>query len=110
MSALGQKPTCALHQPMSALPPIATAKADFLQTVIPALPPEADIDRKLLNVGSSIGRTDASVFVEPADMVLGVKLKTKLSDEVELGLQKVNMTFLIVHQLFEQVARHIIPG
>ena len=74
------------------------------------LPPKADIDRKLLNVGSSIGRTDASVFVEPADMVLGVKLKTKLSDEVELGLQKVNMTFLIVHQLFEQVARHIIPG
>jgi hypothetical protein len=29
-----------------------------------------------LNIGSSIGRTDASVFVEPADMVLGVKLKT----------------------------------
>ena len=28
MSALGQKPTCAVHQPMSALPPIATAKAD----------------------------------------------------------------------------------
>src|SRR5262249_8077483 len=29
MSALGQKQTCALHQPMSALPPIATAKATF---------------------------------------------------------------------------------
>src|SRR5262245_29892820 len=29
MSALGQKRTFALHQPMSALPPIATAKADF---------------------------------------------------------------------------------
>src|SRR5262245_6647655 len=29
MSALGQKQTYALHQPMSALPPIATAKADF---------------------------------------------------------------------------------
>jgi len=28
MSALGQKQTCAMHQPMSALPPIATAKAD----------------------------------------------------------------------------------
>jgi len=29
MSALGQKRTFALHQPMSALPPIATAKADI---------------------------------------------------------------------------------
>src|SRR5262245_16059268 len=29
MSALGQKQTFALHQPMSALPPIATAKADI---------------------------------------------------------------------------------
>jgi hypothetical protein len=28
MSALGQKPTYALQQAMSALPPIATAKAD----------------------------------------------------------------------------------
>jgi hypothetical protein len=27
-SALGHKRTCAVHQPMSALPPIATAKAD----------------------------------------------------------------------------------
>jgi hypothetical protein len=32
MSALGQKQTYAVHQPMSALPPIATAKADFRQT------------------------------------------------------------------------------
>ena len=29
MSALGQKQTCAAHKPMSALPPIATAKANF---------------------------------------------------------------------------------
>src|SRR5262245_35686207 len=29
MSALGQKQTCAVHWPMSALPPIATTKADF---------------------------------------------------------------------------------
>jgi len=28
MSALGQKQTCAVHQPMFALLPIATAKAD----------------------------------------------------------------------------------
>jgi hypothetical protein len=29
MSALGQKQTCALQRLMSALPPIATAKADI---------------------------------------------------------------------------------
>ena len=29
MSALGQKQTCAAQKVMSALPPIATAKADF---------------------------------------------------------------------------------
>ena len=29
MSALGQKQTYAVHKPMSALPPIATAIADF---------------------------------------------------------------------------------
>ena len=29
MAALGQKQTCAAHQPMSALPPIATVKADI---------------------------------------------------------------------------------
>jgi hypothetical protein len=31
MSALGQKQTCAAHKLMSALPPIATAKADMPQ-------------------------------------------------------------------------------
>jgi hypothetical protein len=43
MSALGQKQTCAPQKVMSALPPIATAKADFPQTVMSALPQKADI-------------------------------------------------------------------
>jgi hypothetical protein len=38
MSALGQKQTCAMHQPMSALPPIATAKADFRTRSCPLYP------------------------------------------------------------------------
>jgi hypothetical protein len=53
MSALGQKRTCAVQQPMSALPPTATAKADICQPTITkasrynhqalsALPPKAD--------------------------------------------------------------------
>jgi hypothetical protein len=43
MSALGQKQTYAPHYPMSALPPIATAKADMPQMVMSALPLKADM-------------------------------------------------------------------
>jgi hypothetical protein len=43
MSALGQKQTCAPQNAMSALPLIATAKADMPQTVMSALPPKADM-------------------------------------------------------------------
>jgi len=42
MSALGQKQTYALQSFMSALPPIATAKADF-RRAMSALPPKADM-------------------------------------------------------------------
>src|SRR5262249_49329907 len=38
MSALGHKQTYAVQQPMSALPPIATAKADFRTTSCPLYP------------------------------------------------------------------------
>src|SRR5262245_43117471 len=38
MSALGQKRTYAVQNAMSALPPIATAKADLSQAVMSALP------------------------------------------------------------------------
>src|SRR5262245_34154216 len=38
MSALGQKQTCAVHQSMSALPPIATAKADSRERSCPLYP------------------------------------------------------------------------
>ena len=38
MSALGQKQTCAAQKGMSALPPIATAKADFRKRSCPLYP------------------------------------------------------------------------
>jgi hypothetical protein len=43
MSALGQKQTFAPQKAMSALPPIATAKADCRKTVMSALHPKADM-------------------------------------------------------------------
>src|SRR6476620_8364540 len=42
MSALGHKRTYAVQKGMSALPPIATAKAD-MEMVMSALPPRADM-------------------------------------------------------------------
>ena len=50
MSAMGHKQTFALQNVMSALPPIATAKADFPQTVVSALPPKADMCSALAHV------------------------------------------------------------
>ena len=43
MSALGHKRTYAVQQPMSALLSIATAKADYPQNPMSALPPKADM-------------------------------------------------------------------
>jgi len=51
MSALGQKQTYAVHKGMSALPPIATAKADMPQMVMSALPLKADMCGATSNVG-----------------------------------------------------------
>jgi hypothetical protein len=51
MSALGQKPTYAPQQAMSALPPIATAKGDMPQMSMSALPPTADMCGANRNVG-----------------------------------------------------------
>jgi hypothetical protein len=50
MSALGQKQTCAPQNVMSALPPIATAKADMPQMVMSALPPKADMCGAFIHV------------------------------------------------------------
>ena len=50
MSALGQKRTYAVQNGMSALPPIATAKADFPQKVMSALAPRADLCGALVHV------------------------------------------------------------
>ena len=51
MAALGQKQTIAMHQAMSALLPIATAKADMPQMVMSALPLKADVCGALAYVG-----------------------------------------------------------
>ena len=51
MSALGHKQTCAAQNGMSALPPIATTKADMLQMVMSALPLKAEMCGATSDVG-----------------------------------------------------------
>ena len=38
-------------------------------------------------------------LVELTNMMLGVELKAKLDDEVDLGFKKIDMMFLVVYQL-----------
>jgi hypothetical protein len=50
VSALGHKRTYAVQKGMSALHPIATAKADMPQMIMSALPPKADMCGALADV------------------------------------------------------------
>src|SRR5262245_20660612 len=63
MSALGQKQTYVVQKGMSALPPIATAKADFRN--MSALPPKADMCGAIRDVRfgpiADIGASDAKI-------------------------------------------------
>jgi len=43
MSGLGQKQTCAVQEPMSALAPNSDRESGLRQTVMSALPPKADM-------------------------------------------------------------------
>jgi hypothetical protein len=47
-------------------------------------------------------------LVELANMMLGVEFKAELGDEVDLGFKEIDMMFLVVHQLLEEAARHIV--
>jgi len=37
-------------------------------------------------------------------MLLGVELEADAADQVELGLEEIDVVFLVLHQLLEQVA------
>ena len=42
--------------------------------------------------------------LQPADVLLGVEFEPDALDQVKLGLEEIDVMFLILHQLFEQVA------
>ena len=49
----------------------------------------------------------AALF-ELADVMLRIKLDAKLGDEIELLLEEIDVLFLVVHQLLEQVAGDVV--
>jgi len=61
MSALGHQQTYAVQQGMSALRPIATAKADIRKTTMSALPPKATLNASLLMSAKGQKRTLFSI-------------------------------------------------
>ena len=41
-------------------------------------------------------------------VVLGIKFEPELGDEIELGLEIIDVLFLVVHELLEQVAADVV--
>src|SRR5215207_6899202 len=48
------------------------------------------------------------LVVEFANVMLGVKLDPQLGDQIELGFEEVDVVFLVLHQLLEQVAADVV--
>src|SRR5438874_6740387 len=53
-------------------------------------------------------RAISLILVGLADMMLRVELEPELGHEIELRLQKIDVLFLVGHQLLEQIARDVI--
>src|SRR5581483_7954626 len=58
----------------------------------------------------ALAMTEGSILpaLEPADMLLGVEFEPDPADQVDLGFEEVDVVFLVLHQLLEQVARDVI--
>src|SRR5258705_13636415 len=60
--------------------------------------------------GKSIVRCRSVLLVGLADVMLGIKLEPELAHQIELGLEEVDVLLLVMHQLLEQIACHIVLG
>ena len=45
---------------------------------------------------------------EPTHMLLGVKFEADAADQIELSFEEIDVMLLVLHQLFEQVARDVV--
>ena len=64
---------------------------------------EGCLNRESMLAGVAIARRSV-LACEMSDMLLGVELKADAADQVELGLEEIDVMLLVLHQLLEQVA------
>jgi hypothetical protein len=51
-----------------------------------------------------VSRSSSVAALEAADVLLRIELEPDAPDQIELGFEEVDVMFLVLHQLFEQVA------
>jgi len=96
MSALGHKQTYAVQQSMSALPPIATAKADFMS----ASPPKADVRGATAYVCYGPKSRHAHLF----DHLVRARLQCRRHAQAErLGSREVDVQLNLCCPLYRQL-------
>ena len=101
MSALGQLRTCAAQEGMSALPPIATAKADSRKKVMSALPPESGHSRLrlecLLGANAALGRSQGEPLTKP------------IPDKAEIALEYPDKLYVGTFERSSRFEAHLDP-
>src|SRR5215204_5202691 len=53
-------------------------------------------------------RRESLVLFHLADVMLRVEFDTELGDQIDLGLEEIDVMLLVVHQLFEQIAADVV--
>ena len=105
-------------RPASAVGPLrhsALLRAQAMDRGVVASAPAAGIDALRRPARNMVGRrcekrrgAPSRLIVQFADMSLGIEFEAKLIHEIELGFEEVDMLFLVMHELFEEIAAHII--
>jgi hypothetical protein len=57
---------------------------------------------------SRADQASASILLVLADMLLRIQLEPELTDQVGLGFQVIDVSFLVAHERLKQIARDVI--
>src|SRR5437870_3091292 len=106
-------PTCWLLKPMSPRryhpPPTSSTTAGALWMIGGRSAALAAGTETRWNGFAEQGQHGTSVIVlELSDVMLRIELEAELGDEVELGLQEIDVVFLVRHQLLEEIPGDIV--
>src|SRR5262249_31330321 len=101
MSALGQKRTCAAQKPMSALPPIATAKADSRQRSCPLYPQKRTCAVQQLMSALGQNRTSSRVRVSLSSCAQFFQYALHCLQAIWVGWSELRMHFEVSQCLLQ---------